>query len=48
MERKRRVMFWQSVWKKGDGAWKKHREKFSGFRAQIIQHELDHLDGIII
>lgn len=31
-----------------DGSWKKHREKFSGFRAQIIQHEVDHLDGIII
>ncbi|HAB93204.1 MAG TPA: peptide deformylase [Lachnospiraceae bacterium] len=31
-----------------DGAWKKHREKFSGFRAQIIQHEVDHLNGIVI
>ena len=31
-----------------DGAWKKHREKFSGFGAQIIQHEVDHLNGIVI
>lgn len=31
-----------------DAAWNKHREKFSGFRAQIIQHEVDHLNGIII
>ena len=31
-----------------DAGWKKHREKFSGWTAQIIQHELNHLDGIII
>ncbi len=31
-----------------DPGWKKHREKFSGWTAQIIQHELNHLDGIII
>lgn len=31
-----------------DGTWKKHRQKFSGWTAQIIQHELDHLEGIII
>ncbi len=31
-----------------DSAWKKHRESFSGFTAQIIQHEMDHLEGIII
>ena len=31
-----------------DGSWKKHREKFSGWTAQIIQHEMDHLEGIII
>ena len=23
-------------------------EKFTGFTAQIIQHEMDHLEGIII
>ena len=26
----------------------KHRQKFSGWTAQIIQHECDHLEGIII
>lgn len=31
-----------------DGSWKKHRQKYSGWTAQIIQHEVDHLDGIII
>ena len=31
-----------------DSGWKKHREKFSGWTAQIIQHEMDHLEGIII
>ena len=31
-----------------DDAWKKHREKYSGWIAQIIQHECDHLEGIII
>ena len=31
-----------------DGSWKKHRQKYSGWAAQIIQHEVDHLDGIII
>ncbi len=28
--------------------WKKHRQKYSGWTAQIIQHECDHLDGRII
>lgn len=31
-----------------DESWKKHRQKFSGFTAQIVQHELDHLEGIVI
>ena len=31
-----------------DGSWKKHRQKYSGWTAHIIQHEVDHLDGIII
>ena len=31
-----------------DGGWKKHRDRFSGWTAQIIQHECDHLEGIII
>ena len=31
-----------------DAGWKKHRQKYSGWTAQIIQHECDHLNGIII
>jgi peptide deformylase len=31
-----------------DTGWKKHRQRFSGWTAQIIQHEIDHLSGIII
>ena len=28
--------------------WNRQRQKYSGFLAQIIQHECDHLEGIII
>ena len=28
--------------------WKKQRQKLSGWPAQICQHELDHLEGILI
>ena len=31
-----------------DGSWIKHRQTFSGQIAQIIQHEVDHLNGVII
>ena len=31
-----------------DSSWKKHRQKYSGQTAQIIQHEIDHLSGILI
>lgn len=31
-----------------DSSWKKHRQKYSGWPAQIIQHEVDHLEGRII
>ena len=31
-----------------DGSWKKHRQNYSGWIAQIIQHEVDHLEGRII
>ena len=31
-----------------DDKMRMHKEKFSGFVAQIIQHECDHLEGIII
>ena len=31
-----------------DSNWKKHRQQYSGWTAQIIQHEMDHLNGVII
>lgn len=31
-----------------DMNWNRQRAKYSGFIAQIIQHECDHLEGIII
>ena len=31
-----------------DSLWKKHRQEYSGWTAQIIQHECDHLEGVII
>ena len=31
-----------------DTAFKKHRQTYEGFAAQIIQHEMDHLEGILI
>ncbi len=31
-----------------DSSWKKHRQKYSGWTAQIIQHEIDHTNGVII
>ena len=31
-----------------DRNFKKHKQIFTGFTAQIIQHEIDHFDGIII
>lgn len=31
-----------------DMNFKSHRQTFSGFTAQIIQHEIDHCDGILI
>ena len=31
-----------------DMSFKKHRQKYSGWIAQIIQHEVDHCDGIVI
>ena len=31
-----------------DIAWKKQKKQFSGWTAQIIQHEVDHLSGKII
>lgn len=31
-----------------DFTWKKRRQKLSGWTAKICQHEIDHLEGIII
>ena len=31
-----------------DISFKKQKQKFSGYVAQIIQHEMDHLEGIVI
>ena len=31
-----------------DISFQKQRQKFSGYVAQIIQHEMDHLEGIVI
>ena len=35
-------MKWQDL----NGEWKE--ERFNGFKAQILQHEYDHLDGILV
>jgi peptide deformylase len=31
-----------------DFNWKKQRQKYSGWTAQIIQHEVDHCNGVLI
>ena len=31
-----------------DAQWQRHRQKYTGYAAQVIQHEIDHLNGIII
>ncbi len=31
-----------------DVEWKRQRRTFTGWTAQIIQHEVDHLEGILI
>ena len=31
-----------------DEGWRKRRQSYSGWIAQIIQHEMDHLEGVII
>lgn len=30
-----------------DENWKKHKETFEGYKARIIQHEYDHIEGIL-
>ena len=31
-----------------DLRWKKQKRSYSGFEAEVIQHEMDHLEGILI
>ncbi len=31
-----------------DAAWREHTQSFTGFTAQIIQHEVDHCNGVVI
>ena len=31
-----------------DASWKKRRQSFTGWTAEIVQHEMDHLEGIVI
>jgi len=45
----RRTTRYQSIevtWR--DDGWDPRRQRFSGYIAQIIQHEVDHLNGVII
>lgn len=45
----RKTTRWQNIEiEYTDASWKKHRQRFSGWIAQIIQHEMDHLEGILI
>ena len=45
----RKTTRWQNIEiEYTDARWKKRRQRFSGWIAQIIQHEMDHLEGILI
>ena len=45
----RKTTRWQTVEVEyRDVRWNKRRGRFTGFTAQIIQHEIDHLEGILI
>ena len=45
----RKVTRWQSIEVKWlDEAFKAHNQTFAGWTAQIIQHEADHCDGVLI
>ena len=49
LDGKRRAKRYQNIevaWL--DDGWKPRRQRFSGWIAQIIQHEVDHLEGVII
>ena len=42
------VMLKQILMEYQDEQLQRHVQQFSGFTAQVIQHEVDHLEGIII
>lgn len=45
----RKAARWQTIGVKWlDDGFKPHSQTFTGFTAQIIQHEIDHCDGILI
>ena len=45
----RKTTRWQNIEiEYTDASWKKRRQRFSGWIAQIIQHEMDHMEGILI
>ena len=45
----RKAKRWQSIEVEyRDEAWKLQKKKLTGYAAQIVQHECDHLDGIVI
>ena len=45
----RKTTRWQNIEVEyTDASWKQRRQRFSGWIAQIIQHEMDHLEGILI
>ena len=45
----RKTTRWQNIEiEYTDASCKKRRQRFSGWIAQIIQHEMDHLEGILI
>ncbi len=49
LDGKRRAKRYQNIevaWL--DDGWKPRRQRFSGWIAQVIQHEVDHLEGVII
>ena len=45
----RRATRWQNIEiEYRDAGWRLCRQRFSGWVAQIIQHEMDHLEGVVI
>lgn len=49
LDGKRTVMRYHSIRVEyRDSLWKKRQQSYTGWTAQIIQHEIDHLEGILI